>query len=75
MRVTAGVNPTISRLACLLFTLGAVEAGLGAGPGAGAGAGAAAGAGEGDDSSGVSHPGEILVGEAPPGEVTPSEAC
>ena len=56
-------------MACPLVALGAAEPGVGTGPGASAGAGAGAGAGAdgGDDPSGVTPPGEILAGEALPG--------
>ena len=67
--VTAGVTPTVPRLAYSLVVLDAAEAGAGAGPGAGAGAG------RGDDPSGVTPPGEFPAGKALQGEVTPGEAC
>ena len=69
LRVIAGVSCTVPRLTCPLVALGAAEPGVGTGPGVGvgAGAGAGAGAGGGGDPSGVTPPGEILAGEALPG--------
>ena len=55
------MTPTAPRLACPLASLGAAEVNVGAGGG--------------DDPFGVISPGEILAGEAPPGEVMPDEAC